>query len=32
MTVAHVILRVVLIIGIVVIVGIAMLFASCAFH
>jgi uncharacterized protein (DUF983 family) len=32
MTVGHVILRVVLILGIIVLVGIATLFASCALH
>jgi uncharacterized protein (DUF983 family) len=32
MTIGHVILRVILIFGVVVLVGIAVLFASCAFH
>lgn len=32
MTIGHVILRVVLIFGVIVLVGIAVLFASCAFH
>ena len=32
MTIGHVIVRVILLIGVVVVVGIAVLFASCAFH
>lgn len=32
MTIGHVLLRVILIFGVVVLVGIAVLFASCAFH
>jgi len=32
MTVGHVLLRVILIIGIVILVGVAVLFASCAMH
>lgn len=32
MTVGHILLRVVLIIGIVLLIGVAVVFASCAFH